>query len=120
MHGSAALLQRARTHGAAANGNQIGIAPDNIDVVHVDTRLFGCNHRPRGDMTLAVRGSAGVHDCASLCSDFNLCNFTRRSAARNFDVHAHTDANLFVAAACTTRGLIGAQLFVVGNLQGLI
>ena len=116
MHGSTALLQRARTHGSAANRNQIGIAPDNIDVVHINARLVGCNHCPRGDMTLAVRGGTGVHNCASLRSYFNLCNFTWRSATRNFYVHAHTYAKLFVAAACTASSLFGAQLFVVGNL----
>ena len=120
MHGSTALLQRARTHCSTADRNQIGIAPDNVDVVHVDARLFGSNHRPRGDMTLAVRGSAGVHNCASLRSYFNLCNFTWRSATRNFYVHAHTYAKLFVAAACTASSLFGAQLFVVGNLQRFV
>ena len=71
-------------------------------------------------MTLAVRGSAGVHNCASLRSYLNLCDFTRRSATRNFYVHAHADAKLFVATACAASSLIGAQLFVVGNLQRFI
>ena len=71
-------------------------------------------------MTLAMWGSAGVHNCASLRSDFNLCNFSRRSATRNFYVHADTNAELFVAAACTSSSLIGTQLFVVCNLQRLV
>ena len=47
VHGGAAVLQRARTHRAAALGDEVGVAPDDVDPVHRDAGLLVGEHAPR-------------------------------------------------------------------------
>ena len=56
----AALLQRARAHRAVADRREVGVAPDERDLVDRDAGLGAGDHRPRRVVALAVRRRAGV------------------------------------------------------------
>ena len=42
--------------------HEVGVAPDDVDLVHRDAGLLVGEHAPRRDVTLAVRRGAGVDD----------------------------------------------------------
>src|SRR5207253_908636 len=58
LHRGPAELETARAAGAAALGDEVSIAPLDGDLLDRDAQLVADQHRPHGDMTLAVRGGA--------------------------------------------------------------
>ncbi len=121
-HRRTSVLQRTRTHRAAALGHQVGIAPYDVDLVHGDAGLLAGEHAPRGDVTLAVGGGAGVHDRPTVVEHFDPGVLPEGChAAGDLDIGADTDAQLLHRRAIRpTRpagGLLGAQLGVAGGGQ---
>ena len=55
VDGDAALLQRSRSHRAGSDRRQVGVAPDEREVVDVDARLGAGDRRPRRVVPLPVR-----------------------------------------------------------------
>ena len=106
----AALLQRARPHRAAALGHEVGVAPDQGDLVHRDAGLVAGDHRPRRVVALTVRRGAGVHERGPVVLHLDLRRFAHRvDAAGDLDVDADADAELLVVAGLAAAGLLGAQ-----------
>ena len=119
-HGVAALLQRARAHGAVALRHEVGVAPDDVDLVHRDAGLLVGEHAPRGDVALAVRRGAGVDDGAAVVEHLDASVLAGADAAGDLDVRADADAQLLHVARRAAAGLLGAQVGVAGGGERLV
>ena len=102
-------------------GHEVGVAPDHVDLVHRDARVGRRDHRPRGDVTLPVRGRARVHGGPAVLPQLDAGVLVHLgSAAGDLDVHAHADAELLGVAARPPDRLLGAQVGVAGGLERLV
>ena len=121
VDGRAALLERPRAHRPAPGGHEVGVAPDHVDLVHRDAGVGRGDHRPRRDVTLAVRGGAGVDDGAAVLAQLDAGVLVELgSAARDLDVHAHADAELLGVPAGPAGRLLGAQVGVAGGAESVV
>ena len=121
VHRRSTVLERARTHRAAAFGHEVGVAPHQGDAVHRDAGPLRGDHRPGRVVALAVRRGTGVHGGRAVVVHFDLCVVARRwDTAGDLDVHAHADAELLVVTRLPTLGLLGAEFGVTGRVERLV
>src|SRR5499427_384910 len=121
---TAALLQAARAAGAAALGDQVGIAPLHGDLVNGDAELVTGQHRPHGGVALPVRGGAGEDRRAAVGVDLDGGVLPRaallHSRAGDLHVAGDADAELDHVAGRAPFGLLLAQIVVAGRRQRLV
>ena len=100
VDGRAALLERPRAHRAHRPAGTRSVSPQITSIWSIGMPVLGRgDHRPRRDVTLPVRGGAGVDDGAAVLAELDagvLVELGR--AARDLDVHAHADAELLGVA----------------------
>ena len=114
---ASAHLQRARTAGAAAAVDVVGVAEAELDAVVRDSRGVAHDHRPRGVVTLPVRRRTGTHDGATVGRDLDGAVLARTHRIRGLDVRRNADAQLDGIARRPTTRLLGTQLGVTGRLE---
>ena len=114
VHCNATLLKRTRTHGSATLWHKVGIAPHHVNLVHWNSCCIGGDHCPRRDMALTMWRGSGVHNCATVLRDFDLCGLSRAVASGDFYIHADADSQLLHASTCTSCCLFCAKFGVVG------
>ena len=102
-------------------GHQVGVAPDQIDLVHRDAGLLVGQHAPRRDVALAVRRCAGEHDGPAIVEHLDLGVLAERvDPAGDLDIDADTDAELLAGATCPPRCLLGSQRRIVRSGEHLV
>ena len=121
LDGRAALLQAARAAGAAALGDQVGVAPPHRDLVDRDAELVAGQHGPYRDVTLAVRGRPGQDGGAAVGMDLDRGVLPRpallRARAGDLHVAGQADAELGHVAGGAPLGLLLPQVGVSGRVQ---
>src|ERR1700689_2622350 len=65
-------MQRPRAIGPDTGWVEIGVSVDDRDLVHRDAELVLHQHRPRGVVPLAMRGTAGVDGGAAVVRHLDL------------------------------------------------
>ena len=117
----AALLQAAGAAGAAALGDQVGVAPFQRDLVDRDAELVAGEHRPHGGVALAVRRRPGQDGGAAVGVDLDgsvLAGVTRfGSGAGDLHVAGQSDAQLDRVLVGPPFGLLFAQIVIARRGQ---
>ena len=113
------VLQRPRAHRAAAGGHEVGVAVDDLDVLHRDAGLLGDDHRPRRLVALAVRRRAGVdgRTCRRDAPTIRACSTAGGAPPVISTYTRDADAELHRVAASPGARLLGAERGVVGGVR---
>ena len=103
------------------DGHEVGVAPDQRDVIHRDAGLIGGDHRPRGVVALPVRRRAGVDEGRAVVLHLDLGGLAHvADAAGDLDVHADADAEQLGVARLAAACLLGAEVGVAGGFERLV
>src|SRR4051812_38361507 len=106
VHGHAADLQRPGTASDAALAHHVGVAVDDLDVLHGNAEPVGDEHGPSGDVALAVGRGAGAGNALSVPLHLDAGELLARAAARYLDVHRQSDAEDLRIASLPTPLLL--------------
>ena len=116
----AAELERARAAGTTAGANLVGVGLDDVHLVHFDAETVGHDHLERRRVALAVARGPDPHVRAAVGAD--LDRGVLRGPATGGDLHiaGHADAEDLGVAPLTSGRLLGPQLAVAGQADGLV
>ena len=120
VHGRPAELQRARAAGAAALGDEVGVAVDEADLLHRDAGLVVDEHGERRLVALPVGERAGPHGGRAVVVDLDGAELAGPAAGGDLDVGGDADAERDAVAPLAPGRLVLAQLGVPDGLGGRV
>ena len=106
VDGRAAELQRPRAAGAAARGDEVGVAVDEADALDRDAGLVVDEHGERRLVALAVGERAGPHGGRAVVVDLDGAELLGAAAGGDLDVGGDADAEGDPVAALAARRLL--------------
>ena len=102
-----------------ALGDAVGVAGDDLDLLHRDAGELVGEHGPGRVVALAVSRRTGVDGDRAVAVQHHLGELALAGGAGgDLDVGRHADAELDGVAGGATGGLLGPQGGVVGGLEG--